>query len=243
MRSSLRYIRSGAYRTGRSLGDVSALTRGGISSSNVRSAAYDVGRTLGDVQAIAKGDVAGRLFRRGAGRLSGGALGSMFGTSSTVGARLGRRVAGRYAGSGIGRLSSFMFDPSDFFNHLDVKENETMGALGDWLQDAINDLQRISTNIAPILTGDLRKSAKTKVDRDNLEAELVFSVVKVSAHRGPFNYAYWTHEFEYNLGPISALSSGTDGYHVGNKYVERPLKGESKKYEKWMVDKLRGVMD
>ncbi|QHZ45911.1 hypothetical protein [Bacillus sp. NSP9.1] len=124
---------------------------------------------------------------------------------------------------------SFVLDAGDFLSRLDRTEHGAERAATQAMEDNVDDLARIAQNIAPIKKGILRRGMKKKVTltRNRLIGEVSFRAVE-----NGFNYAIWTHEADYNLGPTSAQAGGTDGYTVGNKYLERPLKGEAEKYIK-----------
>lgn len=101
------------------------------------------------------------------------------------------------------------------------------------MQAAVDDLERIATNIAPIDKGQLRRSATKKVSgKTKITGEVAFSAVETSPGYGPFNYALWTHEASYT----PSHSGGTDGYAIGNKYLSRPLYGEVEKYFRWWAE-------
>lgn len=141
-------------------------------------------------------------------------------------------------------MSELKLDFSDLlkgmsFTNVAVKEAAKRG-----VHDSMDDLKRISVNIAPIEDGDLRRSASYRVTpkANSVVGELTFSVTNESG-AGRFNYAYWTHEMEYKLGPQSQAAPGTDGYDVGNKYVERPLKGEAEKYKRWIAEEIKEAVD
>lgn len=135
---------------------------------------------------------------------------------------------------------SFELDFSDFKQFLTDKKQDIISHGETSMHSCTDDLVRISSDIAPIKGSGLRKSVNKTVDvkRDSIVGEVTFSVTENIGSR--FNYAQWTHEMEYNLGEKSKASPGTDGYSVGNKYLERPLKGESEKYLKWLS---QGVVD
>jgi hypothetical protein len=139
--------------------------------------------------------------------------------------------------------SSFTFDGSDFLRGLRITNVEQRIAAKNGVHDAMDDLKRIAVDIAPIDSGDLRRSGHAKVTEhhDKIVGEVSFSAVDNSSGKR-FNYAIWTHEADYNLGPISRQSPGTDGYTVGNKYLERPLRGEAEKYMRWIADEIRGAV-
>lgn len=139
----------------------------------------------------------------------------------------------------------FTIDISEMFNDLDFTKVSTKEGAKIGMHDSMDDLKRISVNIAPIDDGDLRRSASFRVTpkANSIVGELTFSVTTESAGYGRFNYAYWTHEIMENLGPKSKAAPGTDGYEVGNKYVERPLKGEAEKYKRWIAEEIKEAVD
>jgi hypothetical protein len=142
---------------------------------------------------------------------------------------------------------SFEFDGDDFLEHLLTKSNLVKAATIESMYDATDDLARISSNIAPIKESILRKGVNKTVipspDSMGVVGEVSFNAVEKSKNYGRFNYALWTHEYEYNLGDLSKASPGTDGYSVGNKYLERPLKGEEAKYIKWWQENVAKVLE
>ncbi|MEI2356059.1 hypothetical protein [Mesobacillus zeae] len=139
---------------------------------------------------------------------------------------------------------TFELDFSDLLRGLDLTEVKTQAAVKQGVHDSMGDLKRISVNIAPIDEADLRRSAHYRVTTKPTEVvgELTFSVTNTSEGYGRFNYAYWTHEINDNLGPKSQAAPGTDGYAVGNKYLERPLKGEAEKYMRWIAEEIEDAV-
>jgi hypothetical protein len=140
-----------------------------------------------------------------------------------------------------GNGGSFNFDLSDFLQGVNLTQANVKEAAKRGIHDSMDDLKRISVNIAPIDEGDLRRSASYRVTpkANSIVGEITFNVTTESAGYGRFNYAYWTHEMDYNLGEQSSQAPGTDGYEVGNKYLERPLKGEAEKYVRWIAEEIR----
>jgi hypothetical protein len=135
---------------------------------------------------------------------------------------------------------SLEFDTSDFHRLIEEKKDDINDSVAMRMQDSVDDLGRISSGVAPIDKGTLRRSNNVTVAQKNNQiiGEVSFSATEDQG--GRFNYAYWTHEMEYELGEQSKAASGTDGYEVGNKYLERPLQGESEKYLKWLA---KGVVE
>lgn len=130
---------------------------------------------------------------------------------------------------------SLSFDTSDFMQKTALVEKLSSLAVREELNDIADDLIRISSNIAPILTGTLRRSNSPKIRATSSGFSVTVSYSAIEERGGRvFNYALWTHEMSYNLGEKSAAATGTDGYSVGNKYLERPLLGESDKYLGWI---------
>lgn len=134
------------------------------------------------------------------------------------------------------KRSHFDMDISKVKLNLEMKERKADAAAIAAMQKGVDDLERIATNIAPIDTGQLRRSATKSVKP--MPGGVVMGEVGFSAYNESFNYAIWTHEMPYNLGPQSQAAPGTDGYSVGNKYLSRPLYGEAPKYLAWWAAAL-----
>jgi hypothetical protein len=127
--------------------------------------------------------------------------------------------------------------------NMDLATARVMRAAKDGVQDSVDDLKRIAVDIAPIDSSDLRRSGNATVRQIGIQTvgEVSFSAVdNTGGHH--HNYAIWIHEGEYNLGPLSREAPGTDGYEVGNKYLERPLKGEAEKYMRWIAEEIEGAV-
>ena len=134
---------------------------------------------------------------------------------------------------------SFTLDAGDFLHRLTEEESNVTQAAKTAMYDNVDDLARIAQNIAPIDKGTLRRGMKKKV---TLKRKSIIGEVSFSAKDKGFNYAVWTHEADYNLGPTSAAAGGADGYSVGNKYLERPLKGEAQKYIDNIANAVNGAL-
>ncbi|MCW1241933.1 HK97 gp10 family phage protein [Bacillus pretiosus] len=130
-------------------------------------------------------------------------------------------------------MSSFTFEIGDFSSNMKRIENGADTAGTKAMQDCVDDLARIASNIAPIDKSNLRKSHKKGVKKEggNIVGEVSFSAYG----RGNFNYAIAMHEWSYT--PRQA--GGFNGYAVGAKYLERPLKGESQKYLQWLGEGIQ----
>src|SRR5690625_6504161 len=98
-------------------------------------------------------------------------------------------------------MANFEFDASDLFNHLTDKERRTLQVQEIAVQDSIDDLKRISSEIAPIKNTGLRKSVttETEITAGGVVGEVHFSVVEKTGD-GACNYAYWSSGVGYQLG-------------------------------------------
>jgi hypothetical protein len=142
--------------------------------------------------------------------------------------------------SSDGRLE---FDFAGVVANMEAATLRVQLAARHGVQDSVDDLKRIAVDIAPVDSTDLRRSGHAKVTQslNEIVGEVGFRAVDSSGGR-QYNYAIWIHEGSYNLGPQSAAAPGTDGYDVGNKYLERPLKGEANKYMRWIAQEIQDVV-
>lgn len=135
-------------------------------------------------------------------------------------------------------MTSFKIDTSQFDAYIARVKPKVQAAAVATMHEATDDLERIAVNIAPIDSGQLRRSSKKTVipvGNAAVIGTVSFNATENSPGYGRFNYALWTHEYQYNLGQRSAASPGMDGYNVGNKYLSRPLYGEASKYFTWWL--------
>jgi len=140
------------------------------------------------------------------------------------------------------------FDPSDFLQNMVLTERRAYDGAMLGLQDCLDELVRISSEIAPTDKGVLQRSHSTALNTKvgEVDGTVEYSVSE-SNGSGDFNYALWIHEGEYNLGAQSLAKPGTTGwsgtnYTVGNKYLERPLKGEEESFYRHIADEVRTAM-
>lgn len=134
----------------------------------------------------------------------------------------------------------FEIDDKDFVMKVTQIGERVPKAALKAVQKSTLDLEMIATNIAPIDKGTLRGSANAEVQNKGL---WIVGEVAFSAVNNGFNYAIWTHEYTYELGPQSKAAPGFAGYSVGNKYLSRPLEGESSKYFRWWADAIKEAID
>lgn len=120
-------------------------------------------------------------------------------------------------------------DASDFLLQAERTIEATQKATAEVMDDILTDLELHATNIAPVDTAALRRSAHHE---KKVEPHRVVGEVAMSAKNGRFNYALWTHEEEYRVSNPGSFN----GYPVGNQYLRRPLYGEFQKYMQWWSD-------
>lgn len=126
---------------------------------------------------------------------------------------------------------SMNIDAMNFLVQSERIIDETQKATAEVMDDILTDLELHATNIAPVDTAALRRSAHHT--KQVLPGKVVGEVA-MSAKNNGFNYALWTHEEEYKVS-----NPGTfNGYTVGNQYLRRPLYGEFQKYMQWWSDSV-----
>ncbi|MDP4549845.1 hypothetical protein Q9251_03010 [Alkalihalobacillus macyae] len=134
---------------------------------------------------------------------------------------------------------SRFYDASSFLRHLDKIERSLTRELEQTTGDIVDDVARISTNIAPISLGTLRRSVDKKVESTAslVFGEIGYSATNSTAGYGNFDYATWTHEFMSD-GDVTNPGS-YEGYNVGSHYLSRPVQGESDKYLDWWAKAVK----
>ena len=119
------------------------------------------------------------------------------------------------------------------------------------MQFSMKDLERVASETAPLDEGDLEMSGVHDVDKtsNGLKGWVWFEAWNDNPKRSyDFNYAIWTHEETYNLGPKSkkkGSGSGLSGksYPVGKKYLTRPLEGESPFYRDKIEEEVKASLE
>ena len=112
------------------------------------------------------------------------------------------------------------------------------------------DLERVASETAPLDEGDLEMGGFRDVDVEGskIKGWVGFEAWNDNPNRSyDFNYAIWTHEETYNLGPRSKKKKGGIGnsgksYEVGNKYLTRPLEGESPYYRERLEEDIKDAL-
>lgn len=120
-------------------------------------------------------------------------------------------------------------DMSSFLSGMERVQEGALRGAEKGLNDCVDDLLRISSNIAPIDKGSLRQSHKKtiKVSATGVTADISYSIRGKSG----YNYAVAMHEWSYTPSNGGSYM----GYAVGRKYLERPLKMELPKYKNWIA--------
>jgi hypothetical protein len=129
----------------------------------------------------------------------------------------------------------------DFLSQIQLTDRRAMEAAEVAMNDVVDELVRITSEITPFDKGVLSRSYSRKVE---VLAGDVKGTVEFSVREGDFNYALWIHEGIYNHGEGTMNRSGTTGwsgkrYYVGRKYLERPLKGEEQAFYQHIANKIK----
>ena len=116
-------------------------------------------------------------------------------------------------------------------------------AMVEAVHDVSDDLVRTSSESAPHDKGILEQSFnKEVVVKGSKIIGIVDYAVVEDNGQGGFNYAYWIHEGDYNLGEGSIEKANGGGgvgmsgksYPVGPKFLSGVLDGEAETYKEYM---------
>lgn len=140
-------------------------------------------------------------------------------------------------------------------NAFDKLEIEVLQAVKEGVVDCTEDLAKVSSQLSPLLEGDLQASPTVdiKINGSNITGEV--------SYNSP--YALRRHEEEYKpgtrkeydksgrpvgyiidgKGPLTRSKPSVDGMIPGRKYLEQPLKKYGKdKYMKYIANKVKGAL-
>jgi len=137
----------------------------------------------------------------------------------------------------MSRLLNIKFDLTgveEVLAALDSGNEKALAAAEAGMQEVTADLLRVSTALAPQLTGDLMATGTREVERHGtvVEGTVSFSTP----------YALRRHEENYKPGPITANKPMIDGMKPGRKYLEQPLKKYSRKYVEHIAEKVKEAL-
>ncbi|MBC9785505.1 HK97 gp10 family phage protein [Heliobacterium chlorum] len=123
-------------------------------------------------------------------------------------------------------------------------EKDIRNRLKQAVHDCADDLVRASSETAPHDKGILEKSFAKEVTANS---RTVTATVDYSVKEGGFNYALAMHELNYRLGLGSLAKPGGYGmsgkhYPVGNKFLTRPLEGETQTYKQHIERELQKIL-
>lgn len=132
-------------------------------------------------------------------------------------------------------------DISQLLRNLRLTDNAVEKGGKRGINDSIDEIIRISSDIAPLDKGVLHKSHSREV---TAARGVVKASVGYFVQENGNNYSLHMHEGEYKLGENSRARPGTTGwsgkhYDVGNKYLERPMKGEEEAILKHIADEIK----
>ncbi len=142
------------------------------------------------------------------------------------------------------------FDAEDFIKKLDITSKEAFEGAKKGMEDCVDELARISSEITPIDKGILQRAYSKAIDQVNgvLRGSVEYSVKEAQKNGKHYNYALWTHEGDYKPGKKTKKRPGTSGwsgksYRAGNKYLERPAKGEREAFLEHIAKEIKKAID
>lgn len=133
------------------------------------------------------------------------------------------------------------FDFDAFFKSLDWSKTEVQAGAAMGLNDATDDLLRVSRDLAPLDKGTLRKTSGKNVDISNsgVTGEVFFTATEETESGELVNYALITHELHSGDGYSGFRFKNPKTPGTQPKYLERPLKENADKYKQLVADAIR----
>lgn len=125
-------------------------------------------------------------------------------------------------------------------NNLKGLSKRMLSSTKKGFNTASTDLKRVSSGAAPHKTGFLEKNhMDVEYGSDSWTATIYF---EATAEDG-FDYAKWTHEADYNLGPGSLAKPGgrskfTGHVSVGKGYLDRTADQGRNEYINYIKEKI-----
>jgi hypothetical protein len=139
--------------------------------------------------------------------------------------------------------------------NFDELEKAAEQTIKQAVKDCIEDLGKVSAKLAPLLEGDLQASNNVQ---DKAIGNEIIGEIKFNSP-----YALRRHEEEYRpgrhmeydssgrpvgyiidgRGPLTRSKSSVDGMEPGRKYLERPLKKYEGKYQKYVANAVRRLLE
>lgn len=133
------------------------------------------------------------------------------------------------------------FDFNAFFRGLDWTKQAVKEGAEEGMHDATDDLLRVSRDLAPKDEGTLRMTAgkDVQISENGVSGEVFYSATERDSSGKLWDYALITHE----LGSDETMSGYAfkDPTTPGTvpKYLERPAKSNSDRYQKMIADGIR----
>ncbi|AGK97409.1 hypothetical protein [Clostridium pasteurianum] len=142
----------------------------------------------------------------------------------------------------------------EVLQNLDSLEEAIDKEVKQAVMDCGLDLQKVASELAPLLESDLQGSGNTTEENNGqgYTVKVTFdSPYAKRRHEEP--YRSGVHK-EYNSagvyvgdiidgrGPFTRSKPAIDGMAPGRKYLERPLKKYEQKYQDYVANKIKGVM-
>lgn len=123
-------------------------------------------------------------------------------------------------------MDGFELDLSQVFRGIDFTSKKVMDAAAVGMEKAMKALEKDSNELAPELSGNLRKASTVTVmvNGYSITGEVSYVVISENKRGWRYNYALRLHEY-----PRHFANPSTPG--TGPKFLARPLKARRKHYE------------
>lgn len=143
----------------------------------------------------------------------------------------------------------------EILKNMDELEQAIDNTVKQAVTDCGMDLDKVSTELAPLLEGDLQGSADLDIKKTNegWRSSVTFKS-PYALRRHEEQYRPGVHK-EYNSdgqyvgdiidgrGPFTRSKPSVDGMEPGRKYLERPVKKYEQKYQNYIGQKVGEVID
>lgn len=133
------------------------------------------------------------------------------------------------------------FDFSGFLAMMDIRKREVQEGAKVGMHDAMDDLLRVSRDLAPLDKGQLRRTSGKNVEATltGVTGEVYFNATEMDKHGNVINYALITHELHSGDGYSGSRFKNPTTPGTQPKYLERPLKERADRHKQMIADGIR----
>lgn len=142
----------------------------------------------------------------------------------------------------VGLDKSFEKDVKKLMAHFDKIDKDAVKHATEIIKVITDKLHQEAQDRAPVDDGILAGDMRTKVYKASSIYE-IYGAVFIPSNAASSDYALYTHEMEYNLGPQSQDKQAVSSVVVGRKWLERALTENSKAFNMYIYKKLKEFID